>query len=170
MASNYEFDYSIFMILIIWQFIIGIRSIVFHQIKDYSNDKMFYDTWIVNIGVKKGKQLIKTYLLPFEIIMLIGSLIVISKYFILIIPFSVIFWILIIFKYKYIYKDYMMLDYKHVTYTFLDDYYQQCFPILILIFMIIANYHYVLLLLIHILLFKNIIINYLNDMKIILLK
>ena len=170
MSYDEKSEYFIFGILVIWQFLIGIRSIILHQIEDYNNDLMSHNTWVVKVGVTKGEKLIKRILLPSEITMLIGSLIVISKYFILIIPFSILFWIHVFSKNRYIYKESRIIDYKQFVYTFLDDYYYQCFPVLILIFISIAHPHYTLLLLIHLLIFKNIIFNYLRYFKILLLK
>tara|TARA_B100001250_G_scaffold188793_1_gene162223 strand:- start:11762 stop:12610 length:849 start_codon:yes stop_codon:yes gene_type:complete len=163
-------DYFILYIIFIWQFLIGIRSIIFHQITDYKNDLEFNRTWTVKVGIKKSKKLIKIYLLPFEFIMLLGSLIIISQYFILIIPFSILFWINVLLKYKNYYKHPEKIDFKQFIYTFLDDYYYQCFPVLILIFMSTTNPNYILLLLIHLLLFKNIIFNYLRYLKIYIVK
>jgi len=168
--SHYDKNYYILCVIFLWQLSIGIRSIIFHQIKDYNNDLSHNNTWVVKIGINKALKILKTYILPLEITMLISSLFIISKYFILIIPFSIFFWILIILKYKYIFKQSLKWDYQNFTYIFLDDYYYQCYPTLILLFMSILNLDYAILLAIHIFLFKNIIFNYLNDLKNILIK
>ncbi len=57
-------------------FIIGIRWIIVHQIKDYRNDlKASVKTFITSVGILKGIHYLLVYILPAEVILLIITLI-----------------------------------------------------------------------------------------------
>ena len=124
LTSNHKFDYSILVILIIWQFIIGIRSIMFHQIEDYNNDLMGNNTtWIVNIGLDKAHRILKTLIIPFEIILLVSSLVMMTKYFTFIIPLTILFWIFTIYRWHFKSNQSLKVNYRKFSYIYFGIYF-----------------------------------------------
>lgn len=66
---NY-FGWDSFLFLLFF-FIIGIRWIMVHQIKDYKNDlKTNVETFITSIGILKGTRCLLRYVIPLEIVFL----------------------------------------------------------------------------------------------------
>jgi len=66
-------DSVLFLLLF---FIIGIRWIIVHQIKDYKNDlKASVKTFITSTGVLKGTRYLFVYIIPIEVILLVITLI-----------------------------------------------------------------------------------------------
>ncbi len=73
--NYFGWDSLLFLLLF---FIIGIRWIIVHQIKDYNNDlKANVKTFITSIGVLKGTRYLFVGVIPIEIILLVITLIVV---------------------------------------------------------------------------------------------
>lgn len=57
------------IILVIWQFPMGFRGLLGHQINDYAKDKdVGEQTLAVQIGVERSQEIIRLYLIPTEVI------------------------------------------------------------------------------------------------------
>ena len=166
-VSYQDIDKPFLISIFCWQFILGIRNITFHQIADYDNDLAINSsTWIVRTGLPTGIQLVKYCILPLEMIFLTCVFIVMSKYFIIIIPSIIFFWIYTYIKRTSNFSKPEVLGFREFAYTYLDDYYNLWFPAIILLNMVINHRPYVVLLIVFIFLFRNIISTFLNEMRI----
>ncbi len=73
--NYFSWDSLLFLLL---YFIVGIRGIIVHQIKDYKNDlKANVKTLITSIGILKGTRYLLMGIIPIEIILLVITLIVV---------------------------------------------------------------------------------------------
>lgn len=71
--NYFGWDSLLFLLLF---FVIGIRWIIVHQIKDYKNDlKANVKTFITSIGILKGTLYLSVYIIPVEIVLLAIALI-----------------------------------------------------------------------------------------------
>ncbi|MBT3250866.1 MAG: UbiA family prenyltransferase [Candidatus Marinimicrobia bacterium] len=170
-VSYHEIDKRFLIAFFCWQFVLGVRNITFHQIADYDNDlSVNGSTWVVRAGLETATKFVKYIILPLEFILFLNALLAMSKYFIIIIPVTIFFWIFTFIKRKYISKISSGIDYRQFAYTYLDEYYNQWFPTLILINMVINHRPYFVLLFAFLFLFRNIISTVLYEIRVLYFK
>jgi hypothetical protein len=157
---------SFFLILIFfWQLIKGLRNILLHQVDDRKNDKRSNTTtFVLKYGPLATINLINRLILPLEIIIL--SLITgcISQYldnffysFILFMIFSGLNFS--IWKYFTIPKRQFRLKFIY----FLNDYYEEWMPVIMIFYLINTSNTFWLLLILHLLFFYPLISNFFQD-------
>jgi 4-hydroxybenzoate polyprenyltransferase len=153
--KNFE-KFSDFAILVFfWQFVQGVRNILFHQIKDLESDeKSGTRTFVTFIGLERALKLIKKIVLPLEILILGVFLIFLAFFwghsFVLILSLIYFFTTLISH-----WKKLASMDYRARAYLFLDDFYIQWFPLIILTELCMTSLSFLPIVILHLLLFKN---------------
>jgi hypothetical protein len=139
--------------LIAWQFILGIRNIIFHQLKDYENDiNSNTKTFVTNYGVKKSTFLIKKMLLPFEFILFTVFCLILSYKFYLFACLILIYWM---FKALSEMRKMLTFVYRDLAYKFLDDLYLQWLPLVVLFLLCQKSTVYLPVALLHLILFRS---------------
>ncbi len=174
--SIFDFKWLI-VAMTFWYMVVGMRGIIFHQITDFDNDiKSGITTWAIEKGKEKSFYWLRRILFPLEILFLGFVISILSfqhQHFILLL-LSVIYFI-----YKYILISYTKNEkhlnlsneafIQHYFYDYLNDFYEKCLPLCFLAIVIIDNPMYWPLAFLHILLFRNIIAEFLlegtNDLQ-----
>jgi 4-hydroxybenzoate polyprenyltransferase len=142
--------------LILWQFFLGIRNILFHQIADYENDiKSGVRTFVTTVSVIKTEQLLQKLFIPFEIITFLFFCFVLSFAYLSMALALLIIYILFLSYQRSAYLSSTHPVYRKFCYFFLDDFYIEWLPIIFLLCLLTIDIRYSILLLIHILFFKN---------------
>lgn len=149
-----QFDLFI-VVLMVWQFFSGIRNILSHQIKDYDNDLMSgTKTWVTQKGLAAATLLLKTSI-TLECIAFLGFLGILS------LRITFLPWVFGGYAFVAIYafakarKKKQETPAKHFTNIFLDHFYTQWMPMLILISIIFIPTKVSLILLVHLVLFAR---------------
>lgn len=138
-----------------WQLFLGLRNILLHQIEDYTNDKHSNtQTFATVYGVIPAEKALKL-LLGLEVAALI-SVTVFAKA----ITFFVVgaYLIFVLFR---LYKNLSNSErvnnlLRHLTYTYLDDFYYDWLPVTALIVLCMYQWPYVIILVLHCFLFRNV--------------
>jgi 4-hydroxybenzoate polyprenyltransferase len=155
-----DFDLlSYLLVLSIWLTMVGIRGILFHQIQDHDNDKNAgVKTFVTRKGIPLAEQLVRS-LLPIEIILFTGFFVFVIEDFYLLFPAYIVFIIIRYFQEGKNNQKVTLVNYRRFSYRFLDDFYLDYLPVLILLQLCISNYYYIPLLVLHLLFFRNAIKN-----------
>lgn len=160
--GNYV-DFEFFMFAVsVWLLVLGIRGILLHQLLDYDND---LDAGVKTFTTKKGTSMAERIIaavLPIELILLTGFFVFVMNEFWLLFPGYLVY---CLFQWMIARKNKekpSMKDYRKFSYMFLDDFYLDVLPILILTQICISNYYYVPLLVLHVIFFRNFIKNILR--------
>ncbi|MDB5282355.1 MAG: Methyltransferase type 11 [Bacteroidota bacterium] len=136
-----------------WQFFLGIRNILLHQLQDIDNDLVSATrTFATRFGKDITRKWLVYFALPAELIFLIAFFVCLSYY-------SFIFpaaYLLFAF-YLFITKGNMALSIRRFCYIFLDDFYMDWFPLAALVALMIVDWRFVFLFLGHVCLFRNIL-------------
>ena len=142
------------MCLLTWQFFLGLRNILFHQLSDLNDDLVSATrTFVTKMGEKRAKKLTVILILLELSCFLFFLSVLFTKNQIIYLPImAVFFWLWAVFKYK---GKLLNSDFRTLTYLFLDDLYVKWMPLAILIQLCTISNVYVLLLILHIVLFKN---------------
>lgn len=143
--------YFFISVLLSWQFVLGLRNILFHQIQDFENDRMTNtQTYVTKMGINKSESIVKI-VLCFELVsfmMFIGFCSCIN----LVVGLCVLlFWSFSYFNQK----NKLEGSYRLLAYKLLDDLYIQWFPIFILSILSVKAIAFVFVFVLHLVLFKN---------------
>lgn len=140
--------------LFIWQFILGVRNIIFHQIQDYEHDKNTKaKTFVVSFGPEQSIELVNKILL-LELLLLFCFFLVLWYYFGLSM-FLLCFLIYCLITYTIVKSKFNAMDYRSKAYLFLDDFYIQWLPLISLFLVLLLNPWYSIIAVLHLILFKN---------------
>lgn len=141
-------------LLIAWQLVSGIRSILLHQLDDLSNDiSTGTNTFTTILGGEKTKRLLMLFILPTEIVLLMLYLLYLGK-FSLVIP--AMYLIFVAYFYFMSWKMFVV-NYRTISYELLDNFYLDWLPLAVLIPLVLVDWKFAILLLLHMLLFRNIV-------------
>ena len=147
-----EFHVFIFL-LALWQFVLGIRNILFHQLKDHSKDlESGTNTFVTDIGLDRIHTLLKKILLPLETILFIAFAIFITRYLYFFIPVILVYWIFMLFQQR---KNGKVFGFREYAYLYLDDLYIKWIPLIVLVGLVINSINFLPVLILHVLIFRN---------------
>jgi hypothetical protein len=139
--------------LIFWQFVLGLRNILLHQLYDYEDDIQSNTKTFVTInGIEKSIFLIKKILLPFELVLFLLFCLFLSIKFQLFAFLIIAYWIYKALKEK---KNIQLFSYRDFAYKFLDDLYLQWLPLTPLILLCIQSTQFISIAILHIILFRS---------------
>lgn len=139
--------------LISWQFVLGLRNIVLHQLKDYENDNNSNTkTFVTNHGIVKSVFLVKKILLPFEFILFLIFCFFLSYKFHLFACLIIAYWLYKAFMER---KNIHSFTYKDIAYKFLDDLYLQWLPLAVLILLCFQSIVFIPIAVLHVILFRS---------------
>lgn len=140
-----------FMVMAVaWQFALGLRNILLHQMKDAENDRQSgLHTLVTRIGDRKTFLLLTNLMIPLEAIawsvMLLG--------YSMANPLPLLAWpFFVLFQYL---RHGRPTDNRTFLYWLFDDFYIPILPSLFLLWQAIFNWQVLILLAIHLLLFKS---------------
>lgn len=142
--------------LLLWQFFLGIRNILFHQIADSKNDiKSGIKTFVTSTSIPKTELLLKKLFIPLEVISFsLFCLIISLTYFLMSLTLLAIY-ILYLFYQRKGYQSSTHPVYRKFCYFFLDDFYIEWLPIFFLLWLLTNDIRYIVPLVLHVLLFRN---------------
>ncbi len=142
--------------LIVWQFCLGIRNILFHQIADYENDiQSGIKTFVTGYSISKTEQLLKKLFIPLEVITFLFFCIILSFCYFLMSLTLIAIYILYLFYQRKGYQSSTHPVYRKFCYFFLDDFYIEWLPIIFLLWLITVDVRYIVPFVLHVLLFRN---------------
>lgn len=145
-----------FGVLGAWQFVLGLRNILLHQLQDREKDeKTGTRTPVVMAGERKAKTWLRSIFVPLELLGFAGFGLFVS----LEIPwFSIVyvgFLLQVVVKRKWLWKQSLPSTLRQRLYIYLDDFYQQWIPLIFLACLVVKDPIFLLLGLFHVLLFPN---------------
>lgn len=155
LTVKYEIDKCIpfFISLSVWQLFLGMRNIIFHQLKDYDNDvASTTKTFVTKYGYSKTEILIKKVILPFEILFFVFFCFYISFNSQLFFVFVLGYYFYKLYREKHNMKDF---SYRDFAYKFLDDLYIQWIPLSLLIILCFYSVNYIPVLVLYFILFRS---------------
>ncbi len=147
---------ALWVSLITWQFCLGIRNILFHQIADYENDiKSGINTFVTQFSIPKTEQLLRQLFIPLEVItFLLFTFSLLYNYAWSYIA-ALIIYAIFLFTQRASVESSTHPFYRKFCYFFLDDFYIEWLPILFLLYLISMDIRYIIPFVVHILLFRN---------------
>ncbi|MBI3519111.1 MAG: hypothetical protein HY062_07105 [Bacteroidetes bacterium] len=120
-----------------WQFALGVRNILFHQIQDFNNDLYTQThTFVTDNGMLKSETIVKRILLT-EIITFLAFVAFCTYVHIWLGIFVCLFWLITYVKQKKLTEK----NYRQYAYMYLDDLYIKWFPLFILLLLCLNNSH-----------------------------
>jgi len=157
-------------ILIIWLLTKGMRNIILHQIDDRKKDKqVMVNTFVVKFGVVFSLNLINRFILPLELIAFVILVSLAGNTFPLFYIFLMAFLIFTIIKFS-LWKIFVLpprqMRFKFLF--FLNDFYEDWLPIVMLIYLINSNHYFVFYLMAHLLFFPKTVVNFAKDIKLLI--
>lgn len=136
-----------------WQFILGIRNIIFHQLKDLSDDlSSGTSTFVTTLGKTKATRLCSRYLLPLEVIAFLGFCAFVSTFnywFALLVP---AYWAVVLMANK---RQLSQMNFRDRAYVLLDDLYIKWLPLFTLTLLCIEHPYFWPVLILHFVLFRS---------------
>ena len=139
--------------LIIWQFVVGIRGILFHQVKDFEYDSVAGQrTMATAFGKNRIEFLLKWTILPIELLTFLWFVFqlnrpeLIGKSVVSVFIIRSVFWQLKLGK---------GLDYRAMAHAHLDDFYIRWLPIFVLVVLVFQHPAMVGLAILHLLVFPS---------------
>lgn len=166
MVNKVSFDIrNLLIALVVWQFVLGIRNIMLHQLKDFENDQQSdTKTFVRKLGRHKSNRRLKYLIVPLEILSFTFFTICTNEY----VPFFIVAYLLYIpfvfFRVWYLWKRNMPKNLEGRLNLFLDDFYVGWIPLLVLGFLSLHSPMFLTLGIVHILLFKNGISNLFREL------
>ena len=160
---------SFSLILIIWLLTKGMRNIMLHQIDDRKKDKqVMVNTFVVKFGGVFSLNLINRLILPLEFVSFVILVYLAGNTFPLFYIFLVAFLVFTILKFS-LWKVFVLpprqMRFKFLF--FLNDFYEDWLPLVMLIYLISANHYFIFYLVVHLLFFPKTVVNFANDIKLI---
>jgi 4-hydroxybenzoate polyprenyltransferase len=152
-GKEYSGFYVFLIILVSWQFVLGIRNIVFHQVKDHEKDlESGTNTFVTKKGIQKTTTLITRIVLPLEIVLFIVFCTYVTTYF----PFFIIgvflYWLIIAIQLR---KSSRILGYREYAYVYLDDLYIKWVPLFVLVGLVLSSINFAPVFILHFLIFRS---------------
>jgi len=172
--TNTAINFTWFSLIGIWAFCYGLRGILWHQFSDRENDiKVKLNTYASKIEPLRFKNQ-TIIIITLELLALCGLLYKIS---IIAVFIALIFYIILVFiRYKW-FASQLIIIIKHKPGNYqilMADYYQVFLPVSLLVASSLSNYYNLFILIAHIILFPNAIIeaiaNYITLAKILFAK
>jgi len=162
--------YNIFSaVLMTWLFTKGIRNIILHQIDDRKKDRIAgIQTFVVKFGDVFSLNFINRLILPIEFIALTLLLIFACKvfpYFYIYLAAFIVFTIIKFSLWKVFVLPPRQMRFKFLF--FLNDFYEDWLPLIMLVYLMSFNYIFFYYLIIHLVLFPKTVINFVNDIELI---
>lgn len=143
------------VILSIWQTILGIRNILFHQLQDYTSDKQSgVETFTIHSGVDRVEKSLSKWIIPMEVLAFVGLLVTLSYAITWVIPMAFIF---LVWAYKTHPQNSEHKRYRLLAYHYIDNFYTRWLPLAVLIGLYESPQLFIPLLVLHIVLFPNVI-------------
>ena len=145
---------EVVIVLAIWQTFSGIRNILFHHLDDHDADIVSGTrTFATTRGREKVVALLKYFLIPVEVLLFLAYmvLIVLALNLALALVYLLCYALLLITTSP----DVKNITYKKLCYFFLDDFYLECLPVGLLLFLCLSNIWFIVLLLFHILILRK---------------
>ncbi|HIA12133.1 MAG TPA: hypothetical protein EYN38_11535 [Flavobacteriales bacterium] len=168
-SETYFWDVALYPIglIVFWAMSKGIRNIMLHQLDDRKNDlKTGSDTFVLRIGALKSVNKINRLILPIEIT-LVSALVFMAS---TILPFFYVgFLVFLFFTWlKFNGPKFLVMPRRQFTFKFLyfmNNFYEEWLAILILMFLSLDRPVFLVLLVIHLILFPHIPRNFYLDLK-----
>jgi len=161
---------NVFLIIFVasWAFLKGLRGILLHQVQDRKNDRKTSVTTFANkFGPLKTVNLVSRYLLKTEVILLLALILILSihtiRFLWLVIP---LFLTHLFFRFRL--WERLQARKRELKFSFLfvlNDFYEEWLPLVFLFYLINRDYTFLILLLLHILLFYAVILKMIKKTK-----
>lgn len=136
-----------------WQFVLGIRNICFHQLKDYDNDLASgTSTFVTRYGLHKTTALITRIILPLELLGFLAFVAAVSFPFPFFAALIAAYWLYKLLSER---KAIPHFNYRDYAYKFMDDLYIQWLPLAILLLLCFRSFQFLPVLILHGLLFRS---------------
>jgi len=159
-------------ILVIWLLTKGMRNIMLHQIDDRKKDRhVRVNTFVVKFGSVFSLNLINRLILPLEFLSFVVLVFMASPTFPIFYAFLIAFIVFTIIKFS-LWKVFVLpprqMRFKFLF--FLNDYYEDWLPLVMLFYLISVNHYFVFYLIAHLLFFPKTVVNFVKDIKHILIR
>lgn len=143
------------MLVFFWQVMVGLRNIAFHQVEDFEHDKIAgIKTWATQLGVGSVKKICLYLFHPFELVAFALMLFFLFRHTLLggTLLLGLIAWRLVIYLFFYE-KNYLASLRNY--FSFVNNSNEEDFPLVMLICLCCVNPWFVLLLVLHVVLFPE---------------
>ncbi|PSR12549.1 MAG: hypothetical protein C7N36_11480 [Bacteroidetes bacterium] len=157
LGSSHYANFPVFLCaLATWQLILGCRNILLHQINDRHNDTRSNTHSLVRRYSEPRLEQVMTYLfLPLETIAFLVFLTVLAGQIPWLIPAYLVFVLYVYWRNKWLLQTSHTPDYRQVFYWYLDDFYLDWLPVLIALALGLPDFSLLIILGIHLLLFRH---------------
>ena len=143
-------------LICLWQFTLGIRNILLHQISDYHNDQRAgLHTFAVRYGIAGSRKGV-TFMLAAEVLLFV-CMIIFFEALHYTIPLGYTLFVAYSFFEQSHFKAEAIKDVRSIAYLLLDDFYLDWFPLLVLCSLCISDIRFVVVALVYLLLFRSIV-------------
>lgn len=152
-GSNFpEFGFWLF-ILALWQLVLGIRNILFHQLKDFEDDiRSGTNTFVTNYGLQKTERLVALYIIPLEAALFVAFMGANRAQLYLLAPFIFLYWMAIFVRNR---KQLRGLGFRERAYLLFDDLYVLWLPVFVVALLPLVEPLYAVVIGLHLLVFRS---------------
>jgi colanic acid/amylovoran biosynthesis glycosyltransferase len=154
---------SLLISLVAWQFVVGLRGIIFHHLKDYNNDiSSNTRTLATQLGIERLERITKRFLIPVEFLSFLVFVYQLNWNLPLALSIASVFILRSVFLQIKMPKAYGFRTFVHAH---LDDFYIRWFPLIILGFLLISEPKFLGLACIHVLFFPSLVKDWYHRLK-----
>lgn len=152
-GKHFEGFWFWLVVLALWQFALGVRNILFHQLKDFEDDiKSGTSTFVTKNGIEKTRRWAATLILPLEAALFVAFMGANRTQLYLLTPFVLLYWMT---AYTMNRERLRQLGFRERAYLLLDDLYVLWLPVFILLVLPSIQFQYIVVLLVHLIIFSN---------------
>jgi hypothetical protein len=150
-----------------WQLALGLRNILLHQLLDREHDRASgTHTWVAAIGAEQGERLLRGVLVPAELGLFAVYAALVARNVHTFVPGLVLFIALETWIIRGRWGRPFPRQLRDFLFNYVDDFYSEWIPVLILVDLSIRQLPFVVLLALHVLLFpKNALLRVVSELR-----
>jgi len=154
-------------VLGLWQLALGLRNILLHQLVDLEHDRATgIRTWVAALGTDRGERLLRRVLVPAELGLFAAYVALVARDVRTFVPGLVIFLALETWIIRVRWRRRFPSQLREFLFNYVDDFYVEWIPVLILLELAIRDPSFLMLLAVHALLFpKNALLRTISELR-----
>jgi 4-hydroxybenzoate polyprenyltransferase len=143
-------------VLGLWQLALGLRNILLHQLLDLENDRAAGTlTWVAGLGVDRAERLLRYIVVPGELGLFAAYVVLVAADVRALAPGLIVFIVLTSWVIKARWKRALPRDLRNFLFNYVDDFYVEWIPVLILLELAVREPAFLVLLAFHLVLYPK---------------
>lgn len=143
-------------VLASWQFVLGLRNILLHQLLDREQDEVAGTrTWVTQVGAERGERLLRRLVAPAELTLYLAWIVLVAREVSIFLPGLLLFLLFTSWVIRVRWKQALPGDLRSFLFNYVDDFCCEWVPLLLLIQLAVDSPPFLAFLGLHLLLFPK---------------